>query len=77
MLIEPGGDHVFLVNVDPERPDSWREGIAREFIRKCMRDGYGVIIQVGTDRYVRVPPGQTAKSIWGRAREDAVRRGYL
>lgn len=77
LLIEPGGDHVISINVDLDKPNSWREGIGEAFIEKCLNDGYAVIVQIGTTKHFIIPEGQTPTDVWRRISEDAKRRGFV
>jgi hypothetical protein len=57
--------------------ESWRSGIAWQFIDKCLADGTAVIVQVGTTKHFLIPDGQAPDDIWRRVSDDARRRGFV
>jgi hypothetical protein len=72
------GTQVMSANVDPERPDVWKSGIARELIDRFTLQGVPVVVIVGEERHVCLPPsGWTPAKVWRRVVEGARANGWV
>jgi hypothetical protein len=65
----------FAACVSLDWPTAWREGAAAVAIEHMMRTDCAVIVVVGKEKHVLLPPGQTPEMVWNRY-ERAARRAW-